>query len=192
MAVVKKITDPFNKANLLDVAGVLGISADYPTSGAVTFPNGDGTNEDEIISQMSAYNFDNVGYFTDASISHTLENEKIKESDSCGNTEIDNSVDLIPTLTATLQEIGNINLFAELIGQSVQTVPAAALVGLTLDKTFAGYTEFGKVTDAKEYDAGTTSITSVTGSVDGLLTLTTDYTVETDVDGNVGIELVAG
>jgi hypothetical protein len=126
--VVKKITDPFNKANLVDVAGVMYISPDYPTSGSVTFANGDGSNEDEIISEISAYNFDDIGYFTDCSISHTIENEKTKESDSCGNTEIDNSLDLIPTITATLQEIGNIDLFAELIGQSVQTVVGAPIV----------------------------------------------------------------
>lgn len=192
MAVVKKFSNPFDQANLLDEGWLLFIAADYPTNGSVTFPNGDGTNEDEIITDISAYNFDNVWWFTDASISHTIENEKIKQSDACDNEEIDNSADLIPTLTATLQEIGDIDLFATMIGQSVQTVPAAALVGLTIDKLFAGYTEFGKITDAKEYDAWTTTITSVTGSVDWALVLAIDYVVITDADGNVGIELVSG
>lgn len=190
--IVRKFSNPFDNANLLDEGGLLYIANDYATNGSETYANGDGSNEDAIINSISAHNFDNVGYFIDAQISHTLENEKVKESDACGHEEIDNSVDLIPTLTATLQEIGDIDLFATMIGQSVQTIAGAPLVGEVITKTFSAYTVFGKVTDAKEWDAGTTTITTVTGSVDGLLVVSTDYTVETDDDGNVGIELVSG
>lgn len=192
MAVVKTFEDAFNEANLLDESGLLYIAAEYPTNGSVTFPNGDGTNEDEIIDSMASYTFENVGYFTDASISHTIENEKTKESDACGHEEISNSLDLIPTLTATIQEIGNIDLFAKLIGQSVQTIVGGAVVGRNLDLTFDAYSVCRTVTSAKEYDAGTTSVTAVVGSVDGALALTTDYLVVTGADGDTLIELVSG
>lgn len=192
MAVVKTFEDAFNQANLLDEGWLLYIAKEYPTNGSITFPNGDGTNEDESIDAMNTYTFENVGWFTDANITHTLENEKTKESDACGNEEIDNSVDLIPTLTATIQEIGNIDLFAKMIGQSVQTIAAGAVVGRSVDLTFDAFSVCRTVTSAKEYDTGTTSVTSVTGSIDGLLVVTTDYIVTTDADGNEVIELVSG
>jgi hypothetical protein len=46
---------------------LLYIATEYPTNGSVTFPNWDGTNEDEIIDSMASYTFENVGYFTDIS-----------------------------------------------------------------------------------------------------------------------------
>ncbi len=190
MAVVKKIDNMFNEANLVDVSGLLYISADYLTNGSKTWPQGNGANEQTSIDEMASYNFDEAGYHIDATMSQTQENERVIESDSCGFEEIATSVDVITTFTVTLQEMGNIELFARLLGREVLETPAVAQTGLTIDKVFSGYTEFGKVIDFTENTAG--SITSVTGLIDGPLTPTTDYTVETDADGSIGIELVSG
>jgi len=190
MAVVKKIDNMFNDANLIDVAGLLYIAADYDENGSKTWPEGDGSNNQTSIDEMASYNYDEAGFFIDATMSQTQENERVIESDACNREEIAASVDVITTFTVTLQEMGNIELMARILGCSIQEVAAAPQVGLTLDKLFTGYTEFGKVIDFTENTAG--SITSVTGSVDGALTLTTDYSVETDADGSIGIELVSG
>ena len=190
MTVVKKIDNMFNDNNLIDVAGLLYIAADYNENGSKTWPEGDGSNNQTSIDEMASYNFDEVGFFVDATKSQTQENERVIESDACNREEIAASVDVITTFTATLQEMGNIELMARILGCAIQETPAVAQTGLKLDKVFWGYTEFGKVIDFTENTAG--SITSVTGSVDGALTLTTDYTLETDADGSIGIELVAG
>jgi hypothetical protein len=188
MAILTSFQDAFNNDNLLDRAGLFYLATEYPTNGSVTRPDGDGTNEDESIDEMAAYNFENAGWFTDAQVSLTLENEKVKESDACNNEEIDNSVDVIPTFTITLQEMGNIDLLAKMMGLQVQVTPVTPKVGLSMTKTVNDFNSFAKVVDFKENTAG--SITSITGSVDGLLTVVTDYTLTFGADGSVGFDLL--
>ena len=183
MAIVTTFQDAFNNDNLLDRAGLFYIATEYLTNGSITFPDGDGTNEDESIDLMAAYNFENAGWFTDAQVSLTLENEKVKESDACDQEEIDNSVDLIPTFTITLQEMGNIDLLAKMMGLQVQVTPVTPKVGLSMVKIVDAFDSFAKVIDFKENTAG--AITTITGSVDGLLVVVTDFVLTFGADGSV-------
>ncbi len=153
----------------------------------------DWSNNNTVASEIEAtYSFENVGYLQDISFYHSLEEEKSVKSDNCGKWEIYASATLTPRAEWTRLEVDNIDAIARMTGLTVQNVAGVLVPGATQTETNpSAYLKFIPIAN-QNCDGSAVVINSVTGSIDGLLVVGTDYNIVTNANNEYGIELVSG
>lgn len=169
-----------NKANLLLNAGTIYQSTDWD---GTTYADGSWTNEDETLAALEAFNYASIGSFTDFSIFHSRENEKVLESDQCGVWEFYRAAELTPRAEFTWQEVWDLDRFATFLGLKVQNVAGTpvAITNEAVGTTVAAGTIYTFAN--KNWD--NTQVASITASDTGwALVLNTDYTLWVDDEGN--------
>ncbi len=135
----------------------------------------------------------NLGCVLDVSVTYNnTANEVIIESDNCG--EIDRIKESEGSIQATALDIVDRDLVLKVLGGIAFDVVNAPVVGATQNIKSFDFTNFF-VLDGQNGDGTAPTVTTVTGSVDGVLTAVTDYNLVQKTFNKVtlwGLEFVAG
>lgn len=134
--------------------------------------------------------FTDVALYQNFAISYANENEQVLESDNCAIKEAARYSTLVPSVTVDLFETTNLQLFAEATGVSLQSVASAPVAPASTTQTSGTWSFSSPFRAGSPKGATAVSIATVTGSVDGLLVLNVDYTVDTDADGYATITII--
>jgi hypothetical protein len=181
------------KNNILTTGGTLEYSSTYSFDSA-EFGNVDATNYDSTIAQIETTygaSFVELGTFQAMSFTHAVENEQILESDKCGEGEVARFQTRLANISLDFFEVDDVDFFARLIGKDVQTVAGTPVVGsvqTNLTGTWS-LTDSGIVLGNTKSSTAV-SVTTVTGSTDGLLVLNTDYKVITNAAGYTVVQII--
>jgi len=97
-----------------------------------------------------------------------------------------------PRIDFTWQEIDDLDLVAQFMGLSIQNI-AGVVVSSALQAVVnpSAYLQFIKIAN-QNGDGSTIVVNSVTGSIDGLLVVDTNYNIVQDSDWVYGIQLISG
>lgn len=176
----------YNKNNMNLKSGYIEVATNWD---GTTFADGDGTNEAAILAQLEALTFKNLGLFKDFQFVHSLEDEKIINSDACGVGEVDRSIVLTPRAEFTRQEVDNLEEIARMYGLSLVNVTATP-VAIT-DEALGADLSAGAIVKLvnKSFSwTGAALVASVTVSdTGGALVEGTDYELSLDDDGKTQV-----
>jgi len=153
----------------------------------------DGSNNNTVVAEIeSTYTFDNAGYLQDISFYHSLEEEKSVKSDNCGKWEIYASATLTPRAEWTRLEVDNIDAIARMTGLTVQNVAGVLVPGeIQTETNPSAYNKFILIAN-QNCDGSVVVVNSITGSIDWVLVVNTDYRIVQNANNEYGIELISG
>lgn len=122
-----------------------------------TYPNGDGTNEDEAVTALSALTFVDVGYFEKFAPMIKKGDSKIITTDYCDVGEIRRTSEKIAGFKVDVQEILEMDNLARIIGSAVQHDTTAGIdyIGIKRMQTQDTYQVFKFVTCPKNGNSTT-------------------------------------
>lgn len=164
--------------NALLTSGVLDYATDYD---GTTY---DSANKATAVTALEQFAYSSVGFFTDLAINHTQENEKIITTDFCGAGELDRTVELVPTVTFTWQEVNDIDIFASFLWLTVENINWTS-TSITWEALWTWAAKWDiKFLANKNWD--NTVVSSIIINADATsLVADTDYTINVD-DGTLG------
>lgn len=150
------------------------------------------TNQATVKAELDAFNFETVGHINNFNIAHSLQNEEIIRAGNCGVGELARLVEKTPTITFTWLDVNNRPVFDKMLGLDLLNIAGTLVAGATYNiANPSGYDVFFKIPN-QNGDGTPLTINSVTGSVDGALTVDVDYKLVVDGNGKSGIILISG
>lgn len=108
--------------------GKLYIATNYT---GLTYADGNGTNEDEAITALSALTFADIGYFEKFEISLKKGDEKVIMTDYCDVGEISRKKETVPGFKVDVQEILEMSNLAQILGYTINnTLVGSEVIGM--------------------------------------------------------------
>ena len=107
--------------------GKLYIATNYAWT---TFPDGDGTNEDEAITTLAALTYSDIGYFEKFEPFIKKGDEKVIMTDYCDVGEISRKNELVPWFKVDVQEILEMTNLAQILWTELNTAAGVQLIGM--------------------------------------------------------------
>lgn len=178
-------------SNLLRQGGKIYISTNYDPD-TMVYDAPTNANLDANIALIEGDNtFEQIAYFQNFNVSHTREDEQTTIFDDCDKGQL-TSARFVPNFNFDLFGVNNFDLMQLIMSTAYLTVAGTPVVGATQDIVNpSGYLDFYKIAN-QNFDGSAVVVTAVSGSVDGALTLTTDYLIVQDGNGVYGIQFVSG
>lgn len=179
-----------NAQDKLLMMGDLYYSTDYDVT-TDTITTLTATNQATVKAELDAFAFSTVGHIKDFTVSHSLENEEIVRAGNCGVGELARLVEKTPTISFTRLDVNNRPVFDKMLGLDRLNVAGALVSGATQVTTSGAYefNQFIKITN-QNGDGSAITVNSVTGSVDGLLVVDTDYYIGQNELGEYGVFII--
>lgn len=194
----------FTKNNVSYKAALVSISAFDPEGAlALGMPANSITTENDNIDNVIAYIqanrvFERMAGFKNAKLSESFENEVVDEVDDCDIGERQKTSDIIPSFEGDWLTTLDLSALKILLGFDFMSVPGVLVNNHVQTRTSGawGY-ETNKRLEFQHHSAGgaiiaPVTVTSVTGTVDGALTVDVDYRIVDNGFGEFGIEFYAG
>lgn len=178
-------------SNLLRVSGNVYISTNYdPETMVYNAPTNANlaTNMALIESQNT---FEKIAYFQNFNVSHTKADDQTTVFDDCDKSSLV-SARFVPGFNFDLFGVNNFDLMQLILNTRLLNV-AGTLVSGAIQTIVnpSGYLNFYPIAN-QNFDGSAITVTSITGSVDGLLVVSTDYNVVTNGLGVYGVEFISG
>lgn len=132
--------------------GKLYIATNYTWT---TFPDGDGTNEDEAVTTLAALTYADIGYFEKFEAMIKKGDEKTILTDYCDVGEISRKKEFVPWFKVDVQEILEMTNLAQILWTELNTAAGFQLIGMKRIMKTNPYQVFKFVTCPKDGKSNT-------------------------------------